>query len=74
MGVKETLFSRAKTELDAYWYMYSNGCYAKSEMEEQRQRFCSVYQVIEDAGLVKEYEKWKEAMLKKQGKTSGIKR
>ena len=33
----------------------------KAEMEQQRSRFCSVWQAIEEAELVDEYEAWKEA-------------
>ena len=33
----------------------------KAEIEQQRSRFCSVWQVIEEAELVDEYEAWKEA-------------
>ena len=32
-----------------------------AEIEHQRSRFCSVWQVIEEAELVDEYEAWKEA-------------
>lgn len=32
-----------------------------AEIEQQRSRFCSVWQVIEEAELVDEYEAWKEA-------------
>lgn len=31
------------------------------DIEQQRSRFCSVWQVIEEAELVDEYEAWKEA-------------
>ena len=33
----------------------------KAEIEQQRSRFCSVWQVIEEAELVDEYEAWKES-------------
>lgn len=33
----------------------------KAEIEQQRSRFCSVWQVIEEAELVDEYEAWKVA-------------
>ena len=36
-------------------------CRAAEEIEKQRIRFCSVWQVIEEAELVDEYEAWKEA-------------
>ncbi|MCO7147890.1 hypothetical protein NIA28_16235 [Coprococcus catus] len=32
-----------------------------AEIEQQRSRFCSVWQVIEEVELVDEYEAWKEA-------------
>lgn len=32
-----------------------------AEIEQRRSRFCSVWQVIEEAELVDEYEAWKEA-------------
>mgnify|MGYP001404158328 CR=1 FL=1 len=36
-------------------------CRAAEGIEKQRIRFCSVWQVIEEAELVDEYEAWKEA-------------
>ena len=35
--------------------------FTEAEIEQQRSRFCSVWQVIEEAELVDEYEAWKEA-------------
>ena len=35
--------------------------WTEAEIEQQRSRFCSVWQVIEEAELVDEYEAWKEA-------------
>ena len=35
--------------------------WTETEIEQQRSRFCSVWQVIEEAELVDEYEAWKEA-------------
>ena len=38
-----------------------NLCQAAEDIERQRIRFCAVWQVIEEAELVDEYEAWKEA-------------
>lgn len=35
--------------------------WTEAEIEQQRTRFCAVWQVIEEAELVDEYEAWKEA-------------
>ena len=35
--------------------------WSAEEIEQQRIRFCAVWQVIEEAELVDEYEAWKEA-------------
>lgn len=33
----------------------------------QRERFCSAYQIVEEAGLEEEYEEWKESSKKETG-------
>lgn len=59
MNLKETLFFRTASELDGYLDMKKGG-YTEAEIERQRDRFLSAYQIIEDAELEKEYEAWKE--------------
>ena len=51
LKLKQILFFRTKAEMDAYHDM----------SRKPRSRFCSVWQVIEEAELVDEYEAWKEA-------------
>ena len=58
MNLKETLFFRTAAELDCYLYM-KNGGYTENEIEKQRERFASAYQIIEDAELEDEYQAWK---------------
>lgn len=58
MNIKELLFFRAKTELEAYLDMRDG--YTEEEKESQRQRFCSVYQIIEEAELEDEYEEYRK--------------
>ena len=60
--LKEILFFRTKAEMDAYHDMSRKPeDWTEAEIEQQRSRFCSVWQVIEEAELVDEYEAWKEA-------------
>ena len=54
LKLKQILFFRTKAEMDAYHDM-------SRKPEDRRSRFCSVWQVIEEAELVDEYEAWKEA-------------
>ncbi len=68
MNLKELVFSRAKAELDAYRDMEQDGGYTDEEKKLQRQRFCSVYQIFEEAGLENEYEHWKEDKMVKRFK------
>lgn len=59
MNLKELLFLTTATELDGYLYLSNSPYYSENEIEVQRQRFCSLYQLIEKAGLEDEYLKWK---------------
>ena len=60
--LKQILFFRTKAEMDAYHDMSRKPeDWTAAEIEEQRSRFCSIWQVIEEAELVDEYEAWKEA-------------
>ena len=34
--------------------------YTEEETEHQRERFCSIYQIIEEAELEDEYDAWKQ--------------
>lgn len=62
LKLKQILFFRTKAEMDAYHDMSRNPEeWSAEEIEKQRIRFCSVWQVIEEAELVDEYEAWKEA-------------
>lgn len=60
--LKEVLFFRTKAEMDAYHDMSRKPEeWSAEEIEKQRIRFCSVWQVIEEAELVDEYDAWKAA-------------
>ena len=62
LKLKQILFFRTKAEMDAYHDMSRKPeDWTETEIEQQRSRFCSVWQVIEEAELVDEYEAWKEA-------------
>lgn len=60
--LKNHLFFRVKAEMDAYHNMSrtpeSN---TAEEIQRQRERFRSVWQVLEEAGLADEYDAWKGA-------------
>lgn len=60
--LKEVLFFRTKAEMDAYHDMNRKPEeWSAEEIEKQRIRFCSVWQVIEEAELADEYDAWKAA-------------
>lgn len=59
MNLKELVFFRTLAELEGYDMMIK-GNYTEEEKELQRARFCSAYQIIEEAGLEEEYQEWKE--------------
>lgn len=62
LKLKHTLFFRTKTEMDAYHDMSRKPKHwSAEEIEKQRIRFCAVWQVIEEAELVDEYDAWKVA-------------
>ena len=62
LRLKDILFQRTKAEMDAYHDMSRQPeHWSAEEIEQQRTRFCAVWQVIEEAELVDEYEAWKEA-------------
>ena len=62
LQLKDILFQRTRAEMDAYHDMSRKPeDWTEAEIEQQRSRFCSVWQVIEEAELVDEYEAWKEA-------------
>ena len=62
LKLKNILFFRTKAEMDAYHDMSRQPeHWSAEEIEQQRTRFCTVWQVIEEAELVDEYEAWKEA-------------
>ena len=62
LKLKNILFLRTKSEMDAYHDMSRKPeDWSPEEIEQQRTRFCAVWQVIEEAELVDEYEAWKEA-------------
>lgn len=59
---KDILFQRTKAEMDAYHDMSRKPeSWTAEDIERQRIRFCAVWQVIEEAELVDEYDAWKAA-------------
>lgn len=63
MTLQETLFFRAKAELDMYTSMINTpGVYTTQEIEKQNERASSAYQIIEEAELVEQYEEYREAV------------
>ena len=72
MGLKEELFYKTLTELNSFWDMKAKGK-PPDVCEAQRQRFCSLMEFVEDAGLRKEYDKWKEKYFSKQNNTGQMK-
>lgn len=62
LQLKDILFQRTRAEMDAYHDMsHKPESWTAEDIERQRIRFCAVWQVIEEAELVDEYEAWKEA-------------
>ena len=62
LQLKDILFQRTRAEMDAYYDMsHKPESWTAEDIERQRIRFCAVWQVIEEAELVDEYEAWKEA-------------
>lgn len=62
IAFKQDMTLSTKAEMDAYHDMSRKPeDWTAAEIEQQRSRFCSVWQVIEEAELVDEYEAWKEA-------------
>ena len=62
LQLKDILFQRTRDEMDAYHDMsHKPESWTAEDIERQRIRFCAVWQVIEEAELVDEYEAWKEA-------------
>lgn len=62
MRLKDILFQRTKAKMDAYHDMSRKPeSWTAEDITHQRIRFCSIWQVIEEAELADEYEAWKEA-------------
>ena len=62
LKLKHILFFRTKAEMDAYHDTSRQPeHWSAEEIEKQRIRFCAVWQVIEEAELVDEYDAWKAA-------------
>ena len=60
--LKNLLFFRVKAEMVAYHDMsHAPESNTAEEIQRQRARFCSVWQVLEEAELVDEYDAWKSA-------------
>ena len=62
LKLKNILFLRTKSEMDAYHDMSRQPeRWSEEEIEKQRIRFCAVWQIIEEAELADEYDAWKAA-------------
>ena len=60
MELRELLFFRTQEEFRTYYNMAKSKYYTAEERERQRERFASVFRVIQDAGLEEEYREWKK--------------
>lgn len=60
MELKELLFFRTQEEFRAYYNMEKSKYYTGEERERQRERFASVFRVIQEAGLEEDYREWKK--------------
>lgn len=59
MNLKELIFRKVRKEVKNYQKI-RDGNFSETEKELQRQRFCSVYDIIEEAKLEDEYYIWLE--------------
>ena len=60
MDLKQVLFERTLIELEGFQYLERNRhSHTEEEIELQRERFCSAYQIIEEAELEDEYFAWR---------------
>ena len=57
--LKKLLFIKTMAALEAYQVAVAAKPSAP-ETKIRHQRFCAIWEIIEDAGLADEYEKWKE--------------
>ncbi len=57
--LKKLLFIKTMAALEAYQAAVAAKPSAP-ETKIRHQRFCAIWEIIEDAGLADEYEKWKE--------------
>lgn len=60
MELKELLFFRTQEEFRTYYNMAKSKYYTDEERERQRERFVSVFRVVQEAGLEEEYREWKK--------------
>lgn len=60
MELKELLFFRTQEEFIVYYNMAKSKYYTDEERERQRERFVSVFRVVQEAGLEEEYREWKK--------------
>ncbi|HUM83618.1 MAG TPA: hypothetical protein PLN48_07545 [Lachnospiraceae bacterium] len=61
-NLKDILFFRTAAEYEAYTEMnMRRSTWTEEEIDRQRDRFCSAYQIVEEAELEDEYQAWKEA-------------
>ena len=60
MELKELLFFRTQEEFRTYYNMAKSKYYTDEERERQRERFASVFRVVQEAGLEEEYREWKK--------------
>ena len=57
--LKKILFIKAVAALEAYQAAVKTR-YPSEEAKYRHERFCAIWDVIEEAGLAEEYETWKE--------------
>lgn len=61
MDLKQVLFERTLIELEGFQSLARDPyTYTEEEIERQRERFCSAYQIIKEAELEDEYFAWRD--------------
>lgn len=57
--LKKILFIKAVAALEAYQASVGTR-FPSEEAKRRHERFCAIWDIIEEAGLEEEYERWKE--------------
>ena len=57
--LKKLLFIKTMAALEAYQAAVGARI-SSDETKRRHERFCAIWEIVEDAGLAEEYERWKE--------------